>query len=45
MNAGGRDTKFKPGPGQYDQENKTKKDAPIFSFGNEQRPDLGRKKH
>ena len=43
--AGGRDTKFKPGPGRYNQDSDTKMKAPKFSFGYEQRPELGRKKH
>jgi len=36
---GGKETKFKPGPGAYEGTADLKKTAPKFGFGSSQRPD------
>ena len=39
---GGKEGKLKPGPGRYNQTIDFKKAAPMYAFGKESRPDLGK---
>ena len=40
--AGSKESKLKPGPGNYNQFADLKRAAPRYGFGSERRPDVGR---